>query len=181
VIAENVRLGHRALETRLGISVNGFRTPGGSVDGLRSRPDVRAMLRKAGYPWVSSLYPPHPTTQPGEAITESVFRGIVDAQAQAQPFRYDDGLVEVPMSPVSDVTAMRTARWPLSAFLEATERSVRATIEQGWVFDFLAHPSCLVVEDPQFRTIDLIVRLVRESGGQAQFADLAQIAQRAQG
>ena len=35
----------------------------------------------------------------------------VSAQAQAQPFVYPSGLVEVPMSPVSDVTAMRSGRW----------------------------------------------------------------------
>ena len=38
------------------------------------------------------------------------------AQEQAQPFAYPDGLVEIPMSPISDVGAFRTlkgGRWVL--------------------------------------------------------------------
>ena len=40
------------------------------------------------------------------------------------------------------------------------------------VFDFLAHPSCLVVEDPEFRTIERICDLVNEAKGRAEVADL---------
>ena len=68
------------------------------------------------------------------------------------------------MSPISDVTAFRTGRWPLEAFLEAIRSGVTWAIEQRAVFCFLGHPSCLVVADPSFRTIEMICDLVRAAG-----------------
>ena len=66
VIRDNVRLATAAMKARLGIEPAGFRTPGGFADGLRDRPDVRAMLRDQGFGWVSSLYPPHEAPRPAE-------------------------------------------------------------------------------------------------------------------
>lgn len=175
-IAENIRLGARAMKSRLGLDPAGFRTPGGFHDGLHDRPDLQRLLLDEGYPWVSSLYPAHPAESPP---TEDTFRGIVGAQTRAQPFRYPSGLVEVPMSPVSDVTAFRAAKWSRPAFLEAIRRGVAWAIEHGATFDFLAHPSCLVVTDPHFEAIGLITELVRASKGRAAFADLSTLAARA--
>ena len=66
VIRDNIRLATAAMKARLGCEPAGFRTPGGFSDGLRTRPDVRAMLREQGFDWVSSLYPPHATPRPME-------------------------------------------------------------------------------------------------------------------
>ena len=67
VIRDNVRLTNLAMRTRIGISPSGFRTPGGFPDGLRARPDVRAMLaRKAStgsavsIPAIKTLVPAKP-------------------------------------------------------------------------------------------------------------------------
>ena len=123
VIAANIRLAGSALKHRLGIAPAGFRTPGGFNDGLADRPDLQAMLREMGYSWVSSKYPAHPITgTAGKPPDEKVMAGIGAAQRQSQPFVYPSGLIEVPMSPISDVTAFRTGRWPLESFLEAIER-----------------------------------------------------------
>lgn len=179
VIAENIRLAAAAFKARLGLDPAGFRTPGGFETGLDDRPDVQAMLLQQGYTWVSSRYPAHLAGRPGVPPGDEVFDAIVAAQARAQPYVYPTGLVEVPMSPISDVTAFRAAGWGLDAFLEATRRAVSRAIEHGAVFDFLAHPSCLVVTDPEFRTIDLICDLVRQAGSRASLANLATIAGRA--
>ncbi len=179
VIAENIQLAAAALKSRIGIDPAGFRTPGGFYNGLTDRPDVQRMLLDQGYPWVSSRYPSHPVGEPGTPPGEEIFDGIVAAQAQAQPFTYPSGLVEVPMSPISDVNAFRSARWSRDAFLEAIRRGVSWAIERRAVFDFLAHPSCLVVADPRFQTIDLICDLVRAAGDRAALVDLGTIATRA--
>jgi peptidoglycan/xylan/chitin deacetylase (PgdA/CDA1 family) len=179
VVRENVRLTGAAMKARLGVEAAGFRTPGGFHDGLADRPDVQGMLRELGFRWVSSKYPAHPLGKPGAEPTEAVLEGIVKAQAQAQPFVYPKGLVEVPMSPVSDITAFRGGRWKLAWFLRALRRAVSWTIEQGAVFDFLGHPSCLYVTDPKFEAIELICALVKEAGDRAALADLDAIARRA--
>lgn len=176
VIRDNIRLTTLALNERTGIVNRGFRTPGGFVTGLSDREDLQKLLLDLGFTWVSSLYPPHANTRPKEEPTAAVLSSIVDSQAKAQPFAYPTGLIEIPMSPISDIGAFRTGQWKLDWFLGAVRRAVAWTIEHRAVFDFLAHPSCLGVVDPQFQAIDLICDLVQAAGDSAEFADLDQIA-----
>jgi peptidoglycan/xylan/chitin deacetylase (PgdA/CDA1 family) len=179
VIRDNVRLTTAAMKSRLGTGPSGFRTPGGFPEGLRARPDLRQMLREEGFDWVSSLYPPHRTTRPGEEPGADVMDSLIQAQAAAQPFAYPDGLVEVPMSPISDIGAFRTARWQLEWFLRAVRLGVEWAIAHRTCFDFLAHPSCLGVMDPEFRAIGLICDLVRKAGDRAAIVGLDTLAERA--
>lgn len=178
VIEDNIATTTLALKERCGIVANGFRTPGGFNTGLTDRPDLQKMLLRQGFTWVSSLYPAHtcgvPKQQPGDAV----YADIVRAQAAAQPFAYPTGLVEVPMSPVSDVTAFRTHFWKLDWFLKAVRLAVAEAIRTGGVFDFLAHPSCLLVEDPTFEAVKLIGDLVKDAGEKAAVVGLDTVAAR---
>ena len=181
VIRENIRLTNAALKSRLGIETAGFRTPGGFATGLAERDDVQKMLLELGFPWVSSKYPAHANTQPMEEPSAEVLASIVAAQKDAQPFRYPSGLIEVPMSPISDIGAFRTGRWKLEWYLRAVRAGVEWAIEHRGCYDFLAHPSCLYVVDPKFQAIDLICDLVEQSRDKAELATLDQIAVRAAG
>ncbi len=176
VIRDNIRITTVALQQRTGIENRGFRTPGGFATGLHGREDLQAMLLDLGFTWVSSLYPPHANTGPHEEPTAAIYDSIVQAQVRAQPFVYPTGLIEVPMSPISDIGAFRTGRWKLEWFLESVRRAVTWAIAEKSVFDFLAHPSCLGVVDPDFQTIDLICELVKAAGDSAEFSNLDQIA-----
>jgi hypothetical protein len=180
VIRENVRLTTAALKARVGVDPAGFRTPGGFANGLADRPDVQQMLADLGFSWVSSKYPAHPMSEAGKEPTGAVFDGIVKAQAAAQPFAYPKGLIEVPMSPISDIGAFRNGRWKLEWFLKAIRLGVEWAIDNKAVFDFLGHPSCLYVTDPEFKTIDLICGLVKKAGDRAALVDLGTLARRAQ-
>ena len=162
VIRDNIATTTSALKERCGITPSGFRTPGGFHNGLKGRDDLQKMLLKQGFTWVSSLYPTHTCGKPKEQPGDAVYANIVRAQAAAQPFVYPSGLIEVPMSPVSDVTAFRTHYWKLDWFLKAIRLAVEEAIKTGGCFDLLAHPSCLVVEDPTFETVKLICSLVKE-------------------
>jgi hypothetical protein len=164
------------MKARLGIEPSGFRTPGGFPDGLAERPDLQEMLLELGFKWVSSKYPPHLNSRPGEEPVPEVFESIVKAQAAAQPFVYTGGLIEVPMSPISDIGAFRNGRWKLDQFLNATRLALEWAIEHRAVFDFLCHPSCIGVMDPEFRTMDLICDMVQKAGDRATFVDLETIA-----
>jgi hypothetical protein len=135
------------------------------------------MLLDLGFCWISSKYPPHLTGKPNEEPSPDVYDSIVQSQAQAQPFVYPSGLVEIPMSPISDVTAFRSNYWKLAYFLKAIRMAVEWAIARGSVFDFLAHPSCLVVEDPTFESIKLICDLARDAGEKAAIVGLDKIAQ----
>lgn len=177
VIRENIRMTTAALKARLGIAPAGFRTPGGFANGLADRPDLQKMLKELGFSWVSSKYSAHPMTAAGKEPTKEVLDAIV--KAQAQPFAYPQGLIEVPMSPVSDINAFRTGRWKLEWFLEAIRRALTAVIDDGGAFDFLGHPSCLYVVDPHFRSVELIVEMVQKAKGRAELVALDKLARRA--
>jgi peptidoglycan/xylan/chitin deacetylase (PgdA/CDA1 family) len=180
-IEDNVAQCTAAMKNRLGIVPAGFRTPGGFSDGLAAFPEVRAMLRRQGFEWTSSLYPGHPIGKAEAEPTAETIDAIVAAQAKSQPFIYPDGLIEVPMSPISDIGAFRTGRWKLDWFLRAIQAAVEWAIEQRAVFDFLGHPSCLYVVDPEFRTIDMICDLVRKAENRAAIVDLGTIARQIRG
>jgi peptidoglycan/xylan/chitin deacetylase (PgdA/CDA1 family) len=160
VLEENVRMTTAALRKRIGVEPAGFRTPGGFVKGLSGRPDVQRMLIRQGFRWVSSQYSGHAESPEG-----------------TQPFFYPDTkLLEIPMSPVSDIGAFRNGRWSLDKFLKSTRVSLQRAIEQSAVFDFLGHPSCLLATDPSMKTIDLICRTVKASGQRARLVTLNDIA-----
>lgn len=177
-IRENIELCEAAMQQRLGRKSDGFRTPGGFYDGLKEFPEIRSMLQDAGFSWISSLYPPHPSTRPKEQPSRRVIDGIVAAQEAAQPFVYPDGLIEIPMSPISDIGAFRGGRWKLEWFLDVIREALAWTIDRGAVFDFLAHPSCMYVVDPEFRTIDMICQMVADAGDRAAIVPLDTIAER---
>jgi len=178
VIRENIRLANVAMQERLEVTAAGFRTPGGFNDGLHARADVQAMLLELGFPWVSSIYPAHKLQPPDARPGKDVMDSIVAAQALAQPIVYPSGLVEVPMSPPSDITAFRGGRWKLDEFLHALDLALDWVIEQRAVFDFLCHPSCLYVVDPQMKAIELICRKVADAGDAAQLVDMDALARR---
>lgn len=180
VIRENIQLCTDAMRTRLGCKPAGFRTPGGFVDGLNGRPDVQKMMLDLGFKWVSCKYPAHPYGQPGLPATDEILKAIVGAQAAAQPFVYPTGLIDIPMSPISDVGAFRNSRWKLDDFLRAIQMGVEWAIEHRAVFDFLGHPSVLYPSDPEFRTIELICDLVKKAGDRAAIVDLDTIAKQVQ-
>ena len=64
--------------------------------------------------------------------------------------------------------------------LEMAEAVERAIAERA-TFDLLAHPSCLVVEDPHFETFKLICDLVERSKDRAEIVGLDALAAEAIG
>jgi hypothetical protein len=172
VIRENVALATAAIKSRLGIDPAGIRAPGGFAEGLAGREDIQRMMLDLGFKWIGAKYPSHKNGEPGKEPTQDVFDDIVAKQAVAQPFKYPTGLVEIPMSPISDIGAFRTGRWKLESFLKAITLGVEWAIDRGAVYDFLAHPACLYVTDPKFEAIDLICQLVGQAGDRAAIVGL---------
>jgi hypothetical protein len=183
VLRENIRLTNAALQERVGVQARGFRTPGGFAEGLAGREDLQQMLLDLGFTWASCKYAPHAGIEDlhgsGRRPSKLAIDSILAAQSDSQPLVYPTGLIEVPMSPISDIGAFRNGRWQLGDFLDAVRRAVEQVIERGIAFDFLAHPSCLGVVDPEFKTIDLICDLVEQLRGAAAIVSLDEIAKRA--
>jgi hypothetical protein len=183
VLRDNIRLTNEALKERIGVKANGFRTPGGFATGLHGRDDIQQMLLGLGFDWVSCKYPAHALNDLRKtgmaAPSESDYANIVAAQPAAQPFLYTSGLLDIPMSPISDIGAFRNGRWRLEHLLQAIRLAMAWVIEQRAVFDFLCHPSVSGVMDTKFQAIDLICDLVEKSNGAAEIVSLDVIAKRA--
>lgn len=183
VIRSNIAMASTALKERIGIEANGFRTPGGFADGLNGREDVQLMLQGLGFDWISCRYPAHAGIEDlhgtGRRPSKEAFDQILSAQTAAQPFLYPTGLLDIPMSPISDIGAFRNGRWKLEYFLEAIQMAMEWAIDNRAMFDLLSHPSCLGVVDPEFKTIDLVCDLVEQSGNQAELVTLDIVAERA--
>jgi hypothetical protein len=183
VLRENIRLTNIALRERIGVDANGFRTPGGFAEGLDGREDLQRMLLDLGFTWISGKYPVHADIQDlhesKKKPSQAAYDNILAAQSEAQPFVYPTGLIDVPMSPISDIGAFRNGRWQLDDFLQAVRLAVGWAIEQRATFDFLAHPSCLGVVDREFKAIDLICDMVEKSAGVAEIVALDALARRA--
>ncbi len=177
VIEENIQLTTAAMRERLGIEPQGFRTPGGFHEGLRGRADLQRMLQRLGFGWVSATARKTDAGVVGQSPGPGVWKSIEAELPTSQPFRYaETGLLDIPMSPVSDIQAFRNGRWPLDDFVSVLQKILDWTIERGATFDFLAHPSCIGVVDPELRTISMICRKVREANGRARLVTLNDIA-----
>ncbi len=176
IVRENIEQCTLAMNERAGLAPNGFRTPGGFSNGLDDRTDLQAMLRDLGFKWVSSKYPFMSQGKPHEEPSPEFYASVRDALPLAQPYAYPNGLVEVPMSPISDVHAFRNLFWKRDWFLKAIRMAVQRAIEERATFDLLAHPSCLLVEDPHFETFKLICELVEQSRGKAEIVSLDALA-----
>jgi peptidoglycan/xylan/chitin deacetylase (PgdA/CDA1 family) len=178
ILRTNIRLTTVAMRRRLGIEPAGFRAPGGFRTAFDGRPDLQQMLKEEGFTWVSSRYPAHRIEMTDSGPAPVTYEEITTAIPTAQPVFYPNGLLEIPMSPISDVGAFRSHRWKLDWFLEAIRVAVISAIEHGLMFDFLAHPSCLGIEDPECASLKLICDLVKKSDGKAELVTLNQIAER---
>jgi peptidoglycan/xylan/chitin deacetylase (PgdA/CDA1 family) len=179
ILRENIEQCTIAMRERAGLVPDGFRTPGGFSNGLDDRPDLQEMLRELGFKWVSSKYPFMSEGKPHEEPGPEFYAKIADAYGPSQPYAYPSGLIEVPMSPISDVHAFRTLFWKREWFLRAIRLAVERVIEARATFDLLAHPSCLVVEDPHFETFKLMCDLVEQSKGRAELVGLDALAAQA--
>ena len=177
-IVENIRMTELAMQERLRVKPAGFRTPYGFPRGLAGRRDLQEMLLALGFTWVSSLYC-QPRDLKKSKPTAADFAAVTRFQRKSQPFVYPSGLVEVPTAPLSDCNAFRTRKWKLDEYLKMIEKSAQWAIEHRAVYNFGAHPSVMVVEDPEFRAIDLVCELVQRAGKRAALVDLDAIAERA--
>jgi hypothetical protein len=184
VLRENIQLTNIALKERIGVQANGFRTPGGFATALNGRDDLQKMLLGLGFDWISCKYAIHAGMEDLHAVkktdpSDAAYAAIVATQIESQPFLYPTGLLDIPMSPISDINAFRNGRWKLEHLLKAIRLALKWVINQRAAFDFLCHPSVIGVVDPNFHAIDLICDLVDQSNGAAEIVSLDVIAKRA--
>lgn len=178
VVEENIRLTNAALRQRLGLSrVRGFRSSEEYATGLRELPAQQEMLHRLGFEWVGTHYAP--IRVPANARpTPALFSEIRASQAKTQPYRYPNGLVEIPKASVGDIAAFRTGRWELSDYLESVRVGLEWAIENRATYCLAAHSSVLAVRDPSFEVFKLVLDSVARARDQAELLMMDEIAAR---
>ncbi len=140
------------IRERLGAAPRSFRTPGGFAEGLADAPAVSDLLREHGFRCVSSHYRfPLPATGAGDgaARAEALHWSIT----HLQPYRYPNGLLEIPMMGLSDIGAFRTLDLERQEWIRLLEGGVDLAAERSLVFSVLMHPCVLACRDPHAASV----------------------------
>jgi hypothetical protein len=176
VIRDEIAGAHQLIESMLGVRPQGFRTPYGFTDGLAQQPWLRQMLRDDGFGYVSTRYFGWDIWD--ERLAQS---GIDDARLladlrQAQPYRYADGLLELPIVTPTDCHVFRPWRWPVERWIAIVKRLIDLAYEHGLMVNLCCHPSILAACDPEFLTIRIAVEHARSKADGVWIATLSEVA-----
>ncbi|MBM3458462.1 MAG: hypothetical protein FJX77_08030, partial [Armatimonadetes bacterium] len=171
-IREEVLATTRAMEARLGVAPAGFRTPGGFTNGLEDVPEVQDLLKEAGFQYVSSHYkfPIELESYRGYPIRnrptwEQLEEATRWSVTNLQPYRYGNGLLEIPMMGVSDIWAFRVLDLEREEWFRLMELGVDIAAETGSLFSILMHPQVLASRDPHAVTARRVVERTLARGG----------------
>jgi hypothetical protein len=82
-----------------------------------------------------------------------------------QPYRYADGLLEIPMMGISDIHAFRNLDLDRGQFLELLRLGVEEARAHGLIFSVLMHPHVQACRDPHGQVVKSLLDLVLSSGG----------------
>ena len=165
VIANEVSVTSDLLEHRLGVRPKGFRTPGGFGNGIHDAPAVQELLREHGFAYCSSHYDlpvPPEKGQPWEALREAVSESV----RSLQPYRYPNGLPEIPMAGISDIHAYRIHDLDRGEFTRLLEHGVEVAANADLTFSVLLHPAVQASRDPHGETVKRVVERTMAMGGE---------------
>jgi len=107
---QDLRRANRALEDELGIESVVLRGPGGILNGLNGHPESQKIILKNGFHYVSSAYK-DPLTDGDFRFLSKEVRHSIDEAALADaarlttldsPYRYETGLIELPLQGLTD-------------------------------------------------------------------------------
>lgn len=162
-ITREVRRTSEEITRRLGVAPAGFRTPGGFAGGLADAPEVQELLAAEGFAYVSSDYR-FPISGGREAGWDELVAATRWSLETLQPYRYPNGLLEIPMMGVSDIWAFRGRDMERREWLELLEAGVELAAEEGWLYSVLMHPAVQAARDPHLATLRRVIAAARDRG-----------------
>jgi peptidoglycan/xylan/chitin deacetylase (PgdA/CDA1 family) len=165
VTADEVSVTSDLIEHRLGVRPQGFRTPGGFGNGLQDAPAVQHLLNEHGFAYCSSHYDcPLPIEKPFEwSVMEE---GVGESLRSLQPYRYPNGLPEIPMAGISDIHAYRVRDLDRGEFTRLLEHGVEVAARENLIFSILMHPAVQASRDPHCDTVKRLVDKTVSMGGE---------------
>jgi hypothetical protein len=153
VVRDEIVAANRLIKQKLGVTPVGFRTPYGFSDGLDQQDWLRTALLDQGFLYASSRYFGWDLWDERLAnVGMNEARILTDLRA-AQPYRYSDGLWEIPIATPTDNHVFRPWRWPLNRWIELVKQLIDVSYEHGLLFDLCCHPAILAACDPESATL----------------------------
>lgn len=184
IVRQEIQMTTAAIKHRLGVNPRGFRSPGGFPNGLQDAPAVQALLQEEGFWWASTHYNDSLDRKyrvPSfEAVPKVELAELNEAfnrsQHTLQPYRYESGLLELPLAGITDVVAWRGYRPDLNEWLSMLSQGVDFAHRHGLIFMLTTHPAVLAAVDPFCQTIDVVLRRALEKEGGVWLPDLEEVA-----
>ncbi len=164
-IRDELRQTSSAMRKALGVDPVGFRTPGGFVDGLHAVPDVQDLLRDEGFGYASShfRFPVDPTQKrPPRERLEAAMRESLDT---LQPYRYPNGLPELPPTGITDIWGFRYLNLDRWEFINLLKHGIDHAHENGQVLTMTFHPPVLAARDPHCDVLETVLPYALEKSG----------------
>ena len=164
-IRDELRQTSSAMREVLGVDPVGFRTPGGFVDGLHAVPEVQDLLQDEGFGYASShfRFPVDPTRKrPPAAQLESAMRESLDL---LQPYRYPNGLPELPPTGITDIWGFRYLDLDRWEFINLLKHGIDHAHTNGQVFTMTFHPPVLATRDPHCDVLETVLPYALEKSG----------------
>ncbi len=165
VIRQEIRQTNAAIEEKLGEKPQGFRTPGGFEGGLDDVPDVQDVLRYEGFRFASANYhyPVDPTVRHQPTATlEAAFHASLNT---LQPYRYPNGLLEIPLMGITSIWAFRHMDLDRWEFIDLIKAGVDHAHEHKQIFSLCCHPSDIAARDPHCDMVDAVLRHALDKPG----------------
>ena len=142
----------------------GFRTPGGFSEGLAAAPAVQDLLLEEGFGYCSGDYR-FPIPRDRKPTWDELLEAQRWSIRNLQPYRYPNGLLEIPMMGISDIWAFRVLDLEREDWIRLLEAGVDVARKEGLVFSLLMHPAVLAARDPHAATLERLLAKTREEGG----------------
>ncbi len=169
-IRDELRQTSHAMRETLGVVPVGFRTPGGFVNGLHDVPAVQDLLQAEGFGYVSSHYrlPIDPTRKrPPRERLEAAMRESIDT---LQPYRYANGLPEIPPTGITDIWGFRYLDLDRWDFIDVLKHGIDHAHDNGQVLTMTFHPPCLAARDPHCDVLETVLSYALQKPGGCWFA-----------
>ena len=156
-IRDELRQTSSAMREVLGVNPVGFRTPGGFVDGLHSVPAVQELLKDEGFGYASShfRFPVDPTRKrPQQERLETAMCESLDS---LQPYRYPNGLPELPPTGITDIWGFRYLDMDRWEFIDLLKHGIDHAHDNGQVLTMTFHPPVLAARDPHCDVLEAVL------------------------
>jgi len=168
------------IQKKLRVNVIGFRAPYGFENGIKDFPKLQYFLLEKGFKYISSQYnfPVGKVSDiiiPGGFLTKSNSMNLKKYKPQMkelelalkwsiknlQPYKYSNGLLEMPMMGLTDVWAFRLLDLDKSEWLHLINLAIHYAHKNSLICSLVFHPAILAVKDPHLETIKFILEEAR--------------------